>query len=179
MILFNSMRCLAKLEDDQYKKTKITHTRIITRAIILNDKDEICLLHLLGDDLFGHRDYYETPGGGIKENETLEEALLREIKEETGIDCDIISPIGFVDDYYNAIYRHNMNYYYLCKAKSYGKPSLEDYEKTIINGMIFVNIDEAIKIYENMNKEKIEILVSRRELPVLRKVKEMLEKKDA
>ena len=174
MIIVNNMDCIARLEDDKYKKTKITHTRIITRGILLNDKNEVCLLHLLGDDIFGHRDYFETPGGGLKENETLEEAIIREIHEETGYICKIIAPIGFVSDYYNLICRHNMNYYYLLKVISYDKTHLEDYEKTIIEGAYWMDIDTAINKYRNMNKTDIEILVSRRELPILLKAKEMM-----
>ena len=100
MLIVNQMKLLADLQDDQYPYKQITHNRIITRGVILNDKNEVLLLHLVGDDIFGHRDCYETPGGGIKPNETLEESLLREIKEETGIEAEIIKPIGYVSDYY-------------------------------------------------------------------------------
>ena len=31
------------------------------------------------------QDYWATPGGGVKENETFEQAAIREIREETGI----------------------------------------------------------------------------------------------
>lgn len=37
---------------------------------------------------------YIFPGGKIEENETSEEAVEREIKEETGLVCEIVSKIG-------------------------------------------------------------------------------------
>ena len=80
------MKCINKLKDDQYELNKITHTRIISRAILINDENQICLLKIFGDDDFGHRDYLETPGGGVKENESLIDAAIREVKEEVGVE---------------------------------------------------------------------------------------------
>lgn len=37
--------------------------------------------------------YWELPGGGLEYGETPNEALLRELKEETGLDIKIIKPI--------------------------------------------------------------------------------------
>lgn len=168
------MKIINRLIDDQYDKSTITHTRKIARAVLINENNEVCLLHVLGDDDFGHRDYYETPGGGVNENEEIEEAVIREIKEETGYNSIIIQELGIVEDYYNLIHRHNINHYYLLKATSFEKEELEEYEKGIIDSKIWVDIDTAISLYENMNKDKLEILVKNRELPILKMVKEIL-----
>ena len=168
------MKVNLKLIDDQYDYTYIDHTRHIARAILINEDNKVCLLKLLGDDDFGHRDYVETPGGGINENEHVIDAVIREIKEETGCTCKVIDTIGIVEDYYNLIHRHNINYYFLAKVESYGNQALEEKEKTIIKDLIWVDFDTAISLYENMNKERLEILVSRRELPIIKKAKEML-----
>ena len=161
------MKCINELIDDQYPFTEITHTRRIARAILLNEKNEVCLLKIDGYDDFGHRNYYETPGGGVNENEELNDAVIREIKEETGINAIVICEIGYVSDYYNLIKRHNMNYYFLLRVKSYGLSHMEEGEKKLIKGIEFFSLDEAVKLYEAMNKERLEILVRRRELPVL------------
>ena len=86
----------------------------------------------------------------------------------------IVQELGIVEDYYNLIHRHNINHYYLLKTTSYEKEELEEYEKGIIDSKVFVDIDTAISLYENMNKEKLEILVKNRELPILKMVKEIL-----
>lgn len=45
------------------------------KAVILNDADEILLLH-------SKKGYWELPGGRIDDDETIEQALIRELHEE-------------------------------------------------------------------------------------------------
>ena len=59
------------LNDDQYPNNGITHIRKVSRGILFNDKNEICILKIYGEDIFGLRDYYETPGGGVDDNESF------------------------------------------------------------------------------------------------------------
>jgi ADP-ribose pyrophosphatase YjhB (NUDIX family) len=49
-------------------------------ALIINDKQEFLLLNL---ESFEEK-YFAISGGGLEENETLEESCYREIKEEAG-----------------------------------------------------------------------------------------------
>ena len=44
------------------------------------------------------QNFYALPGGFIKENEKLKDALLREVKEETNLDVQIITKIGVYDE---------------------------------------------------------------------------------
>ena len=169
------MRQILHLQDNQYEYTYIDHVRVIARAVLLNEKNEVALNKLLGDDMFGHRDYYETPGGGKKVNETIRQACLRELEEETGYEVEIIKELGMVNDYYNLIHRNNKNYFYLCKTKRFVGKHLENYEKTVIQEVVWVGIDKAIELYENMGGSGVAILVKNRELPILKKVKKILE----
>lgn len=43
---------------------------------------------------YGDRYFYSIPGGGIEENETPEEAAIRELKEETGLDGTIVKKLA-------------------------------------------------------------------------------------
>ena len=171
------MTPLFKYKDDQYMFKGINHEREIARAILIDDKNRVCLEKILDDDGFGPRDYYETPGGGIKPNETHVQALQREIEEEVGYKCKVIAPIADVDDYYNLIFRKNHNHFYLVKCLEKVEQHLEPDEKIRIEKIIWVPIDEAIELYENMQNVLVGKIVKQRELPILKLAKEMIEKK--
>ena len=70
-----------KLIDSEYLDTGITHNRIVVRAIVLNEENKVGFCHVIRDDIFGHYEYLETPGGGKEEDESLEEGLVRELDE--------------------------------------------------------------------------------------------------
>ena len=161
------MKLLYTLKDDQYEFNGITHNRIAARAIVLNEENKIGLLKVYGDDSFGFRDYYETPGGGVKQNESVEYAVVREVLEELGVEAEIIDEIGIVEDDYNLIYRHNIVYYFLLKVVSKKERHLEDYEKNLINQIEWLEIDEAINKMKNVKDTKLSILQKRREIPIL------------
>jgi 8-oxo-dGTP diphosphatase len=69
----------------------------ITKAIIeFNNK--YLLLEKIKDDISdNNKGKWEVPGGKIEENETPEQAILREIKEETGLDCQIIKELPLLN----------------------------------------------------------------------------------
>lgn len=58
----------------------------IRAAGILIQNNSIALMHRIKNG----KEYYVIPGGGVEENETTEEATIREIKEEVGIDVKVI-----------------------------------------------------------------------------------------
>lgn len=50
--------------------------RTTVKAIILNRRGKVLLLR-------DRNNYYDLPGGGVEQGETLEEACIRELREET------------------------------------------------------------------------------------------------
>jgi mutator protein MutT len=60
--------------------------KVGVNPIILNNKGQILLGRRLKKAGYGT---YGLPGGHLKENETIEEAVIREIKEETGLTIKI------------------------------------------------------------------------------------------
>ena len=79
---------------------------------IVNYKNKIVLIHRIKTKDDGTiRDYYVIPGGKIEENESHEEALRREIKEELGIEIEIKDLCLELDD---RDYNDSFQYFYNC-----------------------------------------------------------------
>lgn len=167
-----------KFIDDQYMFKGVTHTREVVRAILLDENNNVCLEYLLDDDGFGPRDYYETPGGGVKSGEDHIQAIQREIEEEVGYKCEVIKFLAEVDDYYNLINRENHNYYYLVRRLNKVSQHLEEDEKIRISKIVWVDIDKAISLYEGMQNVLVGRLVKQRELPILKLAKMSLQSKE-
>jgi 8-oxo-dGTP diphosphatase len=65
-------------------KPGIDYIGVGVGAIIVNDKKEILLLKR-GKLAKNERGKWEIPGGAVNYGETLEDALVREVQEETGL----------------------------------------------------------------------------------------------
>jgi ADP-ribose pyrophosphatase YjhB (NUDIX family) len=57
-------------------------------AIVTDDRDRILLI------LRTDNNYWAIPGGGVKPGESVRDAAAREVKEETGIDCEVTGLVG-------------------------------------------------------------------------------------
>lgn len=66
---------------------KIPKHIISAAAIVLNERNEILLIK-------GPRRGWEMPGGQVEEGESMKEAAIRETKEESGIDIEIVKFCG-------------------------------------------------------------------------------------
>ena len=68
--------------------------RISSRGIIIKDDTVYAMFRRRKKDDGTIKEYYVIPGGGIKENESLIENVLREIKEEFSVDVKVLGYIG-------------------------------------------------------------------------------------
>jgi len=78
------------------------------RGIIL-DNDDVILMFRRKRKKGIFQEYYAIPGGHIENNETDEECLKREIKEELNINIEIIDYLGIVEK------KKKIDYIYNCK----------------------------------------------------------------
>ncbi|MDF2788045.1 MAG: ADP-ribose pyrophosphatase [Neobacillus sp.] len=74
-------------------------------AIVLNEKNELLLIK-------GPRRGWEMPGGQVEEGESLTDAVVRETKEESGIDIEVIKFCGIFQNIEGSI----------CNTLFLGKP---------------------------------------------------------
>ena len=169
------MRLIANFIDKEFKDNGYSHVRKIVRGIVYNDNFEIALVKCEFTDIFGERDLFETPGGGVEKGETLINAFKREIKEEVGAEIEYIEEIGRVVDFYNLIHRKNNNHYYLAHIKSIGETHWTESENHWFEGIHFMSIDKAIYEYEHSRDLPVNNIVRQRELPILKIAKKRLD----
>ena len=91
--------------------------RISVRGIIIDGDEVYTIFRRRVNDDRTFKEYYVMPGGGLEKSETLEETLIRELKEELSIDVKIIGYLG-LDESENSI-----AYFFKCKI-SKGIPML-------------------------------------------------------
>ncbi|NRB11437.1 MAG: NUDIX domain-containing protein [Rickettsiaceae bacterium] len=103
---------------------------VLTRAVII-DQEQILLCKIVNYD----PNFYFLPGGHIENGESAKEALLRELKEETGADCNIERFLGclecsFEPNYTDICHNHEYNFIFAVSSRllksSYNVPKLED-----------------------------------------------------
>ena len=129
------------INDFIYPKSEINRIRKTVRAILVNDKKEIGLIHILGKDKFGDRNHYETLGGGVNDNEDLITSLIREVKEEAGYTIKNIKPLGKISIEYFILNRIDEgNFFYIFDVRFcqifYCFIFFKQYWRTLVNSFV-------------------------------------------
>ncbi len=164
------------LQDEEWPFEYTDQDRKIARGIVYDEEGYFYFVRAIRDDDFGKAILIETSGGGVEKGEDYLTAIKRELKEELGASVDVICKIGVVSDYYNLIHRHNINNYFLCKVLSFGEKHLmEDEINSFHLSTLKLTYEEALKEYENRSNTKVGRLVANRELPILKRAKEIMD----
>ena len=117
--------------------------RTAARAIIRKGGKYLLIFSKYGD--------YKFPGGGLEEAETLEEALIREVKEETGYQAiaESVKKYGVVLEKRKGQREDILemdSHYFFCDVKAEaGSRNLDEYEKEYDYQIIWVTLEEAVK----------------------------------
>lgn len=169
-----------ELKDMEWPFGYTDHDRVIARAVVFDDEGFFYFVRAFRDDEFGKATLIETSGGGAEEGESPEAAVKRELKEELGAEAEVICRIGVVSDFYNLIHRHNINNYFLCRAVSFGEKHLtKDETEDFHLSTLRLTCEEALSEYELRRETPIGRLIASREVPVLMRAKEILDKRNA
>ncbi|MGK0256324.1 MAG: 8-oxo-dGTP diphosphatase [Arcobacteraceae bacterium] len=112
---------LKKLTIDPIIPTARNHT-LGVGVVVINEENEILLIK----DRLGKR--YKLPGGYIDDDENISTAVVREVKEETGIDVEFTSIIAL--GHFKPLQFGESNLYVGCTAKALSKEIniIDDYE---------------------------------------------------
>ena len=134
--------------EDNLKDTDIDESVIRCKAVIINSKNEILLGYCNGT--------YQFPGGHLREGESLSECLIREVKEETGIELENKEyQAFFLNRYYNKNYRdtnknrENKVYYFMIKTDikyNLDNTNYDQYEKDNNYTLKYIPIDSVEKL---------------------------------
>lgn len=141
--------------NDNLKDNEIDETVIRLKAIIINNKDEI----LLGKC----HNTYQFPGGHLNPGEDFTTGLIREVKEETGIELtNIPNPFALIKTYsknYKDTGKNRLNliYFYFFKGDyipDKSKINLDEYEILGNYNQIYIplnNLKETLNSNINLN----------------------------
>ena len=150
-MLFNKIYFRDKKELLDLKNCNIIFRNAV-RAVIINGNN-LLMAHL------EKTNEYKFPGGGKNENETIEEAIKREVLEEVGYNVkEIYEKIGTITEYAiakeggNNIFKMDSEYYLVEIENLQLKQNLDDYEKELLFKPCWVNM----KIAYETNKRNVE-----------------------
>ena len=163
------MKRLFEIDMHDYEEWYSVSRRPSARGIIFKD-NRIALVYSKKEK------YYKFPGGGINDGEDMKTALIREVKEETGLTVipESIKEFGSVIRRQKSNIKpetifEQENFYFLCNAEdTVSAQSLDDYEKDAEFTLKFTDINEAIKANRDYHSDDYfdEIMI-KRELRVL------------
>ena len=98
----------------------------VVGGIIVNQNNEFLLLTRKRDDFYDGID--ELPSGNMEENETIVEALTREIKEETNLNVERIENYINSFDYESRSGKKSREYNFSVKVKNVNNIKLSEHE---------------------------------------------------
>jgi len=86
------------LSNADYKKVMETMPVICIDCLVQNEAGEFLLVKRQNEPLKGE---FWVPGGRLLRNERLEEAVHRKMREELGVDVEIIKNLGFFEEFFD------------------------------------------------------------------------------
>ncbi len=114
-----------------------------TARAILNNNGKIALLHVT------KHNYYKLPGGGVEEGETIQQGLIREIKEEVGCTFELQGEVGEIIEHKSHFGIVQTSHCFLAKVLEEGEPQFT--EKELKDGfeIVWVPFEEAVELVKN------------------------------
>lgn len=109
-------------------KAGVDYIGVSIGAVIINHNSEILLLKR-SQNAKNEKGKWEAPGGAVDFWEKRDDAVKREMKEELGVDIEIIDILQVVDEILPKDKQHWVGTSYLVRIKGNKKPSIMEPEK--------------------------------------------------
>lgn len=169
------MRKLLIMDEHNYPLDMEEIYRVSIRGIIFIEGKLLLIESASGE--------VKLPGGGMENGEDEIQALIREVKEETGYDVipDSVKPFGEIDEKrlstHEPMIWHQINRLYFCDVKQeHGACDFTENEKKYGFRQVFYSLDEALEKNKAMFQKEGELAWNQREYKTLLLIKEYLEK---
>ena len=164
------------INDNNLKDEEIDMKVTRVKGLIINSKDKILLAH--------NNNTYQFPGGHVKEDETNDDCIIREIKEETGIDVSITKPpfleiVTYDYDYFGRGKKVlNTIYYYIFntdKEPNLDETHYDELELATDFNLFYVNLEEIDSfIKKSMTNKSLDGNIGREMLYVFEEYKKQI-----
>lgn len=107
------MNLIAKITDEDIGEKMVDMKdniyRKASRGIVLDENGNIAIFYKKNKNL------YKLPGGGLEQNESFEEAFIREVREEVGCEVEIVGNLGYIEEYKTKSNYMQCSYVYIGK----------------------------------------------------------------
>jgi len=100
---------------DAYIPVAPTHT-IGVGGVVINDKNELLMVR---DRIHTSRSLYKLPGGMLEPSQSLEEGVVREVWEETGIKAKLIKMVSVLNSHPFTFNKSNMYIVFQLEAENF------------------------------------------------------------
>ena len=129
--------------------------RVRVAGILIED-DRILLI----EHTKNNKKYRLVPGGGVDWGESAAEALIREFKEETGLDIEVEKFLFISETIAPDRQKHVINLYFKIKKAENSSNIMKLGEEKILTDLRFIPEDEIknIKLYPNIKEKLIKLL---------------------
>lgn len=166
--LSQSLSLNSEVVESDNDKRKALNVMLTIKGVVVNKKNEVLLLRRSENEKY-NVGLYDLPGGYLDENENIEDVLIREIKEETGLDVDGGAGLLCIKDFKQSNKIKGVRFVVRYLGDDFNSVKLDEEH----DEFVWLSFDEAIKKLNNDNDYEQE----KKETIIL--AKEYLEREDA
>ncbi|MBB6671020.1 NUDIX domain-containing protein [Cohnella nanjingensis] len=137
------MRLIRRITDSDFYGGVPTYLNFVSRqasrGVLTRESSQIAMMQ------WSHPPLYKLPGGGVEAGEDEETAFLREIKEETGFDAEIVLELGYIEEHKARNRYMQRSHCFIAKASDSAEaPALTDKEILLGMRLRWMTIEEAL-----------------------------------